>query len=120
MNDIQLQKLSDNKYDWVFRDDDLAPASVYDRTRNRVVHSLMLHRNESELAWYKDKGSEIYSFVKDEQNSETRLLLEEEIRMVCNSIEDIAYTDVDLTYESGGAWTMNIRVTRNDGITVII
>lgn len=123
MNDIQLQKNMNDKYDldtydWMFRDDDVVSASLYERTRNKIIHSLLLRRYESEVEWYTMKGSEIYAFIKDVPSKENEFLLTEEIRLVCNSIDEIESTQVSLTRERGELWTVNIIATRKDGITV--
>ena len=123
MNDIQLQKNMNDKYDldtydWMFRDDDVVSASLYERTRNKIIHSLLLSRYESEVEWYTMKGSEIYAFIKDVPSKENEFLLTEEIKLVCNSIDEIESTQVSLTRERGELWTVNIIATRKDGITV--
>ncbi len=123
MNDIQLQKNMNDKYDldtydWMFRDDDVVSASLYERTRNKIIHSLLLRRYESEVEWYTMKGSEIYAFIKDVPSKENEFLLTEEIKLVCNSIDEIESTQVSLTRERGELWTVNIIATRKDGITV--
>lgn len=123
MNDIQLQKNMNDKYDldtydWMFRDDDVVSASLYERTRNKIIHSLLLRRYESEVEWYTMKGSEIYAFIKDVPSKENEFLLTEEIKLICNSIDEIESTQVSLTRERGELWTVNIIATRKDGITV--
>ena len=123
MNDIQLQKNMNDKYDldtydWMFRDDDVVSASLYERTRNKIIHSLLLRRYESEVEWYTMKGSEIYAFIKDVPSRENEFLLTEEIKLVCNSIDEIESTQVSLTRERGELWTVNIIATRKDGIMV--
>ena len=123
MNDIQLQKNMNDKYDldtydWMFRDDDVVSASLYERTRNKIIHSLLLRRYESEVEWYTMKGSEIYAFIKDVPSRENEFLLTEEIKLVCNSIDEIESTQVSLTRERGELWTVNIIATCKDGITV--
>lgn len=120
MNDVQLQKTENGTYDWVFDGDDLVSASVYERTRNMVRHSLLLRRNESETILYKEKGSEIYAFVKDAYNSETELLLHDEVVMTCLGIDGIAFADVEISHSRDGGWGMKITVTRDDGIMVKI
>lgn len=121
MNDIQLRKTEEETYDWAFNDDDLVSASVYERTRNMVVHALMLRRNElQDLPFYEDKGSEVYSFVKAENNDEYQLLLEEEVRLTCNALEGVESTEVTAKHTRDGGWQMTITIIRTDGITVII
>ena len=123
MNEIQLKKNMNDKYDldtydWMFRDDDVVSASLYERTRNKIIHSLLLRRYESEVEWYTMKGSEIYAFIKDVPSKENEFLLTEEIKLICNSIDEIESTQVSLTRERGELWTVNIIATRKDGITV--
>ena len=124
MNDIQLQKNIDNygleTYDWMFSADDVVSASVYDRTRNKIIHSLLLRRYESEVLFYSDKGSEIYAFIKDEPTKENELLLTEEVKLVCESIDEIEKAEVNLTRKRGEYWSIQITATRKDGITVEI
>lgn len=95
-SDIELERTSDNTFDWVFTDTDVETGIGARRLRSSVIHQLGLRRGELDMAPYSEKGGDVYKYLKA-KNSDTNMQYLKEAVIACvKEVTGIEEVEVEL------------------------
>lgn len=110
MNDIQLKRSSNNKYDWEFRNGDLVDVTGDASLVSAIRHALLLKSNELEQVAYTGQGNKLTDIIKSNDVASAEEIVKETFEETLRAINGIQDATVTLIIRDDA--TINITLAK--------
>ena len=120
MKDIALTSNGDGTYDWTFKNNDLEVVNGVLDLRNKVIHAVLLQRDELSPSIYQDKGSFFEDYLKMKNSEKNKELVKNSLEASINEIDGVYASNITIDIQDGQLLIANVTLIREDGREVDI